>query len=83
MRERASEKLGLWICLPLLAWAVIWVAALSMPASDCDSYGADTGEEEVMLIWPSPGVFWSPLPLRPSLRRPGTESRSFRWSVSF
>lgn len=48
MRERT--KLGLWICLPLLAWAVVWIAALSMPASDCDGYGADTGAEEATLI---------------------------------
>ncbi|HUC08213.1 MAG TPA: hypothetical protein VMR96_08985 [Solirubrobacterales bacterium] len=48
MRERT--KLGLWICLPLLAWVVVWIAALSMPASDCDGYGADTGAEEATLI---------------------------------
>jgi hypothetical protein len=48
MGERT--KLGLWICLPLLAWAAVWAAALSMPASDCDGYAADTGEEEVVLI---------------------------------
>ncbi len=50
MQERLSEKLGLWICLPLLAWGVIWIAALSMPASDCDGYGTDAGEGEVALI---------------------------------
>jgi hypothetical protein len=48
MRERT--KLGLWVCLPLLAWGAIWIAALSMPASDCDGYGADSGAEEAMLI---------------------------------
>jgi hypothetical protein len=48
MGERT--KLGLWICLPLLAWAAVWSAALSMPASDCDGYGPDSGEEEVLLI---------------------------------
>ncbi len=48
MRERT--KLGLWICLPLLAWVVVWIAALSMPASDCDGYGADAGVEEATLI---------------------------------
>jgi hypothetical protein len=50
MQERLSEKLGLWICLPLLAWGLIWIAAFSMPASDCDGYGADTGEDEVLLV---------------------------------
>lgn len=50
MQERLSEKLGLWICLPLLAWGVIWIAALSMPASDCDGYGTDTGEGEALII---------------------------------
>lgn len=48
MGERT--KLGLWICLPLLAWAAVWTAALSMPASDCDGYGPDSGEEEALLI---------------------------------
>jgi hypothetical protein len=48
MGERT--KLGLWICLPLLAWAAVWTAALSMPASDCDGYGPDSGEEEVLLV---------------------------------
>jgi hypothetical protein len=48
MGERT--KLGLWICLPLLAWVAVWAAALSMPASDCDGYSADSGEEEVMLV---------------------------------
>src|SRR4051812_28546948 len=43
-------KLGLWICLPVLAWAAVWSAALSMPASDCDGYGPDNGEGEVLLI---------------------------------
>ena len=40
MRERT--KLGLWICLPLLAWVAVWIAALSMPASDCGGYGTDS-----------------------------------------
>jgi hypothetical protein len=48
MGERT--KLGLWICLPLLAWVAVWTAALSMPASDCDGYGPDSGAEEVLLI---------------------------------
>lgn len=48
MGERT--KLGLWTCLPLLAWAVVWAAALSMPASDCGGSGPDSGEEEVLLI---------------------------------
>jgi len=48
MGERT--KLGLWICLPLLAWAAVWAAALSMPSSDCDGYPTDAGEEEVLLI---------------------------------
>jgi hypothetical protein len=48
MGERT--KLGLWICLPLLAWAAVWAAALSMPASDCGGNGVDSGEEEVLLI---------------------------------
>jgi hypothetical protein len=48
MQERT--KLGLWICLPLLAWGVVWIAALSMPASDCDGTGTDAGAEEVVLI---------------------------------
>jgi hypothetical protein len=48
MGERT--KLGLWICLPLLAWVAVWAAALSMPASDCDGYGPDSGEEEVLLV---------------------------------
>ena len=46
MRERT--RLGLWICLPLLAWGVVWTAVLSMPASDCD--GTDVGEGETLLI---------------------------------
>src|SRR4051794_16513633 len=50
MKERASTKLGLWICLPLLVWGVVWAAALSMPASDCGGNGADSGEEGVLLI---------------------------------
>jgi hypothetical protein len=50
MRERASEKLGLWICLPLLAWIVVWIAALAMPAADCDGYGTDSGRQEATLI---------------------------------
>lgn len=48
MGERT--KLGLWICLPLLAWAAVWTAALSMPAADCGGSGPDSGEEEVLLI---------------------------------
>jgi hypothetical protein len=48
MGERT--KLGLWVCLPLLAWVVVWIAALSMPAGDCGGNGPDTGEEEVLLI---------------------------------
>ena len=48
MRERT--KLGLWILLPLLAWVAVWAAALSMPASDCDGYGPDSGGEEALLI---------------------------------
>jgi hypothetical protein len=48
MGERT--KLGLWVCLPLLAWGLVWAAALSMPASDCGGNGADSGEEEVLLI---------------------------------
>ncbi|HEU4736626.1 MAG TPA: hypothetical protein VFS48_06335 [Solirubrobacterales bacterium] len=48
MRERT--KLGLWICLPLLAWVAVWIAALSMPASDCDGSGTDAGAEEALLI---------------------------------
>jgi hypothetical protein len=48
MGERT--KLGLWICLPLLAWGAIWIAALSLPTSDCDGYGPDNGEEEALLI---------------------------------
>jgi hypothetical protein len=48
MGERT--RLGLWICLPLLAWAAVWTAALSMPASDCDGYGPDHGGEETLLV---------------------------------
>jgi len=48
MQERT--KLGLWICLPLLAWVAVWIAALSMPTSDCDGYGTDAGAEEFVLI---------------------------------
>jgi hypothetical protein len=48
MQERT--KLGLWICLPLLAWVVVWIAALSMPSADCDGYGTDAGTEEAVLI---------------------------------
>ncbi len=47
---QARAKLGLWICLPLLAWVVVWIAALSMPASDCDGYGTDNGTGEVTLV---------------------------------
>jgi hypothetical protein len=50
MQENTSAKLGLWICLPLLAWGAVWFAALSMPVSDCDGYGSDSGEQEVMLV---------------------------------
>jgi hypothetical protein len=50
MQAQTSAKLGFWICLPLLAWAAVWVAALSMPVSDCDGYGSDTGEQEIMLV---------------------------------
>jgi hypothetical protein len=48
MRERT--ELGLWICLPLLAWVLVWIAALSMPAADCGGEGTDTGAEEAVLI---------------------------------
>ena len=48
MGERT--RLGLWICLPLLAWAAVWTAALSMPHGDCDGYPTDAGEEEAILI---------------------------------
>jgi hypothetical protein len=48
MGERT--KLGLWICLPLLAWFVVWIAVLSMPSPDCGSSGTDAGGEEAMLI---------------------------------
>jgi hypothetical protein len=48
MGERT--KLGLWICLPLLAWAAVWTAALSMPVSDCDGYGPAHGGEEALLV---------------------------------
>jgi hypothetical protein len=48
MGERT--KLGLWICLPLLAWGAVWIAALSMPAADCGGDGTDSGSEEAVLI---------------------------------
>jgi hypothetical protein len=48
MGERT--KLGLWICLPLLAWGAVWIAALSMPAADCGGDGTDAGTEEAVLI---------------------------------
>src|SRR4051794_8752947 len=48
MGERT--RLGLWICLPLLAWAAVWTAAFSMPVSDCDGYPTDAGGEEALLI---------------------------------
>jgi hypothetical protein len=48
MRERT--KLGLWICLPLLAWVVVWIAVLSLPASDCDGTGTDAEAEQALLI---------------------------------
>lgn len=48
MRERT--KLGLWILLPLIAWVVVWIAALSMPDADCDGTGVDAGTEEAVLI---------------------------------
>jgi|SRR6188768_4512816 len=48
MGERT--RLGLWTFLPLLAWVVVWIAALSMPAADCDGTGTDAGAEGVALI---------------------------------
>lgn len=48
MRERT--RLGLWTFLPLLAWVVVWIAALSMPAADCDGTGTDAGVEGAVLI---------------------------------
>ncbi len=48
MRERT--KLGLWILLPLIAWVVVWIVALSMPDADCDGTGTDAGAEEAALI---------------------------------
>lgn len=47
---RARTELGLWIGLPLLAWAAVWIAALSMPAADCGGEGTDAGTEEAVLI---------------------------------
>ncbi len=29
---------------------MVWTAALSMPASDCDGYSTDSGDEEMLLI---------------------------------
>jgi len=48
MRERT--KLGLWTCLPFLAWIVVWIAALSMPTPDCEGGGTASDAEAAVLI---------------------------------
>jgi hypothetical protein len=50
MQDGTFEKLGPWICLPLLFWGVIWMIVLSLPSASCDGYGDDAGPQEVLLI---------------------------------
>jgi hypothetical protein len=49
MQEGTSGRLGLWICIPLLLWGAVWIAAFSMPRADCDGYGSDAGTQEALL----------------------------------
>jgi hypothetical protein len=51
MRDGTLEKLGPWICVPLLLWAVVWMVVLSMPSASCEGNGSeDTGGQEVLLV---------------------------------
>lgn len=51
MQDGTLEKLGPWICVPLLLWGVVWMVVLSMPSASCEGYGnEDNGGQEVLLV---------------------------------
>jgi|GEM_PF-3169778 len=50
MQGGTFEKLGPWICVPLLLWGVVWLTVLSLPSASCDGYGEDAGAQEVLLV---------------------------------
>jgi hypothetical protein len=50
-RTSSSERLGPWVWLPLAGLALIVLAILNLPGSDCESGGHDsTGLAEVLLL---------------------------------
>jgi hypothetical protein len=44
--SRGDASLGPWICLPLLAFFLVAVAATQVPASDCLGSGSGSGADE-------------------------------------